>query len=99
MALRLWLLRLLDFFATKRGLGAALYTPPLGAAIHEFFDANVAPALQRLLDAATRAGEAPAGIRTMDVFLTVSAVSATGDAGLTERTIDLLLAGEQARSR
>lgn len=56
-ALRRWMLRFSEFFATKRGLAGALHSgEPAYAALPEHFDARLRPALEALFASARAAG-------------------------------------------
>lgn len=71
-ALALWMQRYADFIATKHGLAAALHSgDPAYNALPAYFDARLRPALQTLLDAATRAGEVRADIEPDDLLRAV----------------------------
>jgi hypothetical protein len=55
-ALARWMQRYVDFFATKRGLAAALHSgDPAYTALPVYFEKRLEPALKTLLDAAVAA--------------------------------------------
>lgn len=100
-ALRRWLERLQGFFATKRGLAAALHSGDEAyRSLPDYFQSRFEPALGSLLDGAAAAGEIRDGVRPMDLLNAVAQLSmgAHGaDKGYTERMISLLLDGLRYR--
>jgi AcrR family transcriptional regulator len=72
-ALARWMQRYVDFIATKRGLAAALHSgDPAYSALPGYFDKRLRPALEMLLDAATRAGVVRPGIEADDLLRAVA---------------------------
>ncbi len=73
-ALTRWLHRLMDFFATKRGLAAALHSgDPAYSSLPSLFSKRMHAALKSLLDAAVTAGVRP-GVDAGHLLLTVAAL-------------------------
>jgi AcrR family transcriptional regulator len=72
-ALARWMQRYVDFIGTKRGLAAALHSgDPAYSALPGYFDKRLRPALERLLDAAVRAGVVRPGIEADDLLRAVA---------------------------
>jgi AcrR family transcriptional regulator len=71
-ALARWMQRYVDFFATKRGLAAALHSgDPAYTALPVYFEKRLQPALRSLLDAAVAAGVVRPGIEAGDLLRAV----------------------------
>lgn len=92
-AVALWMQRFVDFMSTKRGLGAALYSgDPAYASLPCFFESQLVPALQSLLDAAVAAGEMRADIQSADL-ITAAANMSKSDLDQARRMVGLLVDG------
>jgi AcrR family transcriptional regulator len=71
-ALARWMQRYVDFFATKRGLAAALHSgDPAYTALPVYFEKRLQPALKTLLEAAVAAGVVRPGIEAGDLLRAV----------------------------
>jgi AcrR family transcriptional regulator len=71
-ALARWMQRYVDFFATKRGLAAALHSgDPAYTALPVYFRKRLLPALKALLDSAVAAGIVRPGIDAGDLLMAV----------------------------
>lgn len=96
-ALARWMLRFLDFIATKRGLAAALHSGDTAyQALPAYFDARLTPAFVTLLDAAAAAGEIRAGVEPNDLLYAIASLSAPEHLGGREhgrRMVGLLIDG------
>jgi len=99
-ALDRWIMRYTEFVAAKRGLAAALHSgdsayEPLAA----YFSTLLTPTLERLLVAATEAGEITQDVQAAEFLGAVANLchgggpTATGNSGYAERMVRLLLAG------
>jgi AcrR family transcriptional regulator len=72
-ALARWMQRYVDFFATKRGLAAALHSgDPAYTALPAYFAKRLQPALKTLLDAAVAAGIVRPAIEAGDLLRAVA---------------------------
>lgn len=72
-ALALWLQRLVEFFATKRGLASAVQSgDPAFAELRGHFDQRLRPALVSLIETATSAGEIRDNVAANDVLHAVA---------------------------
>jgi AcrR family transcriptional regulator len=72
-ALARWMQRYVDFFATKRGLAAALHSgDPAYTALPAYFGKRLQPALKTLLDAAVAAGIVRPAIEADDLLRAVA---------------------------
>jgi AcrR family transcriptional regulator len=72
-ALARWMQRYVDFFATKRGLAAALHSgDPAYSALPIYFEKRLQPALKTLLGAAVAAGIVRPGIEASDLLRAVA---------------------------
>lgn len=95
-ALALWLRHFAGFFATKRGLAAALHSgDPAFGALPAYFDAHLRSALESLLAAAVAAGHIRANVDPNDLLYAIANLAA-GEAphpGYTQRMVDLLVDG------
>ena len=96
-ALSRWLVRLQGFFATKRGLSAALHS---GDSAYEnlpdYFRTRLVPAMGSLLDGAVAAGEIRTAMPPEELINAVAQLSMGGPAageGYADRMIQLLLNG------
>ena len=100
-ALALWLHRLAGFFATKRGLAAALHSGhPAFSALPAYFDAHLRSALESLLAAATATGAIRADVDPNELLHAIASLSA-GEApqpGYVQRMVDLLMDGLRYRA-
>lgn len=96
-ALTNWLMRYTQFIATKRGLAAALHSgDPTFETLPAYFRSSFEPALEALLDAASKAGAVRADVEPYDLLRAIGNLSvATGDDGAahTERMVRLLIDG------
>jgi AcrR family transcriptional regulator len=71
-ALARWMQRYVDFFATKRGLAAALHSgDPAYTALPDYFEKRLQPALKSLLDTAVAAGIMRPGIEAGELLRAV----------------------------
>lgn len=74
-ALSLWVQRVVEFVAVKRGLSAALNSgDPAYAPLHDYLTGQLGPALQMLLDSAAAAGEMRAGIDGADLLPAIASL-------------------------
>jgi AcrR family transcriptional regulator len=72
-ALARWMQRYVDFFATKRGLAAALHSgDPAYMALPAYFNKRLVPALKTLLDAAVAAKVVRPGVEAEDLLRAVA---------------------------
>lgn len=96
-ALHRWIERLQGFFATKRGLSAALHSGDAAYEnLPEYFESRFVPALESLLSAAAAAREIRSDARASDILSAVAQLSMTThttDPGYADRMIALLLNG------
>jgi AcrR family transcriptional regulator len=84
-ALSQWLLRYTQFLATKRGLAAALHSgDPAFGALPGYFDEHLGPALESLLEPATKAGEARGDVEAREILHTVANLCMPTHDGTTE---------------
>ena len=68
-ALVMWMHRVVDFVATKRGLAAALHSgAPAYEGLTGYVDGRLVPALQGLLDAAVAAGQLRSCVRPNELL-------------------------------
>lgn len=102
-ALTRWLYRYVDFLAAKRGLAAALQSGDSAYdALPTYFAERLRPALQRLLDAASAAGEVRADVEAHDLLRAVAGLcmpAAYGDPENARRMVGILVDGLRYRSR
>ena len=96
-ALASWVQRLVDFVATKRGLGPALHS---GDATYQslpnYVLGELTPALRRLLDVAAAAGEIRADVDARELLLAalrLAAPASEGEAAEARRMVALLVDG------
>ncbi|MCL2515128.1 MAG: TetR/AcrR family transcriptional regulator [Microbacteriaceae bacterium] len=97
-ALELWVQRYTEFVATKHGLGSALHSgDPAYSGLRDYFEGNAGPALQRLLDAAARAGVIRPGIDPIELIGAIANLSVpppgSEDTSRAARMVALLLDG------
>ncbi|WP_240320678.1 TetR/AcrR family transcriptional regulator [Sphingomonas crusticola] len=96
-ALASWVQRLVDFVATKRGLGAALHSgDPAYQALPDYVLGQLTPALAHLLDAAASAGAIRPGVDAGELLLAtlrLAAPASDGDAAQARRMVVLLVDG------
>ncbi|RKH15046.1 TetR/AcrR family transcriptional regulator [Corallococcus sp. CA053C] len=96
-ALARWLRRYTGFIATKRGLAAALHSGDSAFdALPGYFQQNLEPALQSLLDAAVTAGQIRDDVKPGELLRAVANLSiATDEAEAlhSRRMVDLLIDG------
>lgn len=96
-ALALWMQRYVDFVSAKRGIGAALHSgDPAYAALPQFFETRLKPALAGLLKAGAEAGQVRAGVDAEELLIAAAKLSAPGADGDTEpgrRMVSLLVDG------
>ncbi|MCB1501383.1 MAG: TetR/AcrR family transcriptional regulator [Bauldia sp.] len=99
-ALERWLKRYTGFIATKKGLAAALHSgDPAFDTLPQYFRTNFEPALARLLDKATAAGDIRDGVAPYDLLQAIASLAmASGDDGAyTGRMLGLLMDGLRNR--
>lgn len=96
-ALTRWLDRLQGFFATKRGLAAALHSGDAAYdSLPDHFTSRFVPALGSLLDAAAAAGEIRTEVDPAELLSAVAQLSMSapgGDTSHADRMIRLLVNG------
>ena len=97
-ALQLWIEHYAAFIATKRGLAAALhYGDPAFQALPAYFQRQLGPVLQTLLDAAVAAGVIRDGVDPLDLLGAVAKLCipplGTDDTSRADRMIAMLLDG------
>jgi len=96
-ALARWMQRFVDFIATKRGLGAALYSgDPAYKLLPAYFERRLVPALQSLLDAAAAAGAVRADIDATELLNAAAVLSGSAylaGPGQARRMVALLVDG------
>ncbi|KXJ50843.1 MAG: TetR family transcriptional regulator [Thalassospira sp. Nap_22] len=78
-ALSRWLRRYCRFIVTKKGLASALHSgDPAFDALPDYFRSNFEPALQNLLSAAAKAGEARSDIDAYDLLRAIGNLASAG---------------------
>ncbi|WP_212908413.1 TetR/AcrR family transcriptional regulator [Streptomyces sp. TS71-3] len=93
-ALRLWLERLADFVATKRGLKAALHSgDPAYESLPDYFRERFLPALDTLMAGAALAEPLDPAISAYDLLRAMGSVTAPEDPAYTRRMIRLIVNG------
>lgn len=96
-ALTSWMLRLIDFVATKRGLGPALHSgDPALQSLPDYVFGRLTPTLRGLLDAAAAAGLIRADVDAGELLLAglqLATPIAGGDTAQARRMIALLVDG------
>ena len=101
-ALALWMGRLVDLVATKRGLGPALHSgDPAYQSLPDFVLGQLTPALRRLLDAAAISGAIRDDVDASDLLsagLRLATPASDGDAAQARRMVALLIDGLRYRS-
>jgi len=100
-ALSTWMSRLVDFVATKRGLGPALHSGDAAyQSLPEFVYGHVTPALRQLLETASGAGvvrpDVDAG-ELLDAALRIATPASNGDVAQAKRMVAILVDGLRAR--
>jgi hypothetical protein len=101
-ALALWMSRLVDLVATKRGLGPALHSgDPAYQSLPDFVLGQLTAALRRLLDAAAISGAIRDDVDAGDLLsagLRLATPASDGDAVQARRRMALLIDGMRYRS-
>ncbi|KOY16156.1 TetR/AcrR family transcriptional regulator [Paenibacillus xylanivorans] len=101
-ALERWMLRYLDFIATKRGLAAALHSKdPAYETLPVCFVVELSPALKNLLETATTAGKIRADVEPDELLWAVASLCTAVDNGDTvhvQHIISLLVDGLRYRA-
>ena len=96
-ALASWVQRLVDFVATKRGLGPALHSGDAAyQSLPNYVLGQLTPALRRLLDVAAAAGEIRADVDARELLLAalrLAAPASDGEAAEARRMVALLVDG------
>lgn len=96
-ALALWMQRLVDLVATKRGLGAALHSGnPAYQSLPDYVLSRLTPALQGLLGAAADAGTIRTDVDAPELLLAgmrVAAPASDGDIAQARRMVALMVDG------
>lgn len=96
-ALASWMGRLVDFVATKRGLGPALHSgDPAYQSLPDYVDGQLTPALRSLLNAAAADGTTRADVDARELLfagLRLAASASDGDAAQARRMVALLVDG------
>ena len=96
-ALALWMQRLVELVATKRGLAAALHSGnPAYQSLPDHVLGRLTPALQRLLDAAAAAGAIRTDVDAAELLLAgmrVAAPASDGDIAQARRMVALMVDG------
>jgi AcrR family transcriptional regulator len=96
-ALALWMQRLVDLVATKRGLGAALHSGnPAYQSLPDYVLGRLTPALGGLLDAAVAAGAIRGGMDARELLLAgmrIAAPASEGDTAQARRMMALMVDG------
>lgn len=96
-ALALWVQRLVDLVATKRGLGPALHSgDPAYQALPDYVEGRLTPALRGLLDAAAAAGEIRAEVDARELLfasLRLAAPASDGQGAEARRMLALFVDG------
>ncbi|MER6227858.1 TetR/AcrR family transcriptional regulator [Streptomyces sp. NPDC001616] len=102
-ALTRWLQRLALFFATKRGLSAALHSgDSTYDSLPAYFEQRFMPALTGLIDAAAEAGEIRSDVTPDDLLVAtrnLTVPEGEDDTGHTRRMIALLVDGLRYQAR
>ncbi|RAS30105.1 TetR family transcriptional regulator [Streptomyces avidinii] len=102
-ALTRWLQRLALFFATKRGLSAALHSgDSTYDSLPAYFEQRFMPALTGLIDAAAEAGEIRSDVTPDDLLVAtrnLAVPEGEDDTGHTRRMIALLVDGLRYQAR
>tara|TARA_B100000674_G_scaffold320269_1_gene266801 strand:+ start:675 stop:1313 length:639 start_codon:yes stop_codon:yes gene_type:complete len=79
VALSQWLRRYCRFIVTKKGLASSLHSgDPAFDALPDYFRSNFEPALQSLLTAAAKAGEARSDIDAFDLLRAIGNLASAG---------------------
>lgn len=100
-ALASWMQRLVDFVATKRGLGAALHSGDAAyQSLPDYVLGQLTPTLRGLLDAAAAAGAVPAEVDASELLLAglrLATPASEGDTSQARRMVALLVDGLRFR--
>ena len=92
--LRLWLERLAEFVATKRGLKTALHSSdPAYENLPVYFKEQFLPVIDNLMDAAAATGDIRPAISAYDLLRTMAGIVVPEDTAYTKRMIALLVDG------
>lgn len=101
-ALAAWMQRLVDFVATKRGLGPALHSgDPAYQSLPDYVLGQLTPALRGLLDAAAAAGTVHAEVDASELLLAgmrLATPASDGDTAQARRMVALLVDGLRYRA-
>ena len=98
-ALSRWIQRYVDFFATKRGLAAALHSgDPAYDALPGYFKKRLRPALNTLLDAAIAADLVRGGADADDLLRAVAHLCRGSEPAYARKMVELLLDGLRYRA-
>lgn len=101
-ALALWMTRLVDLVATKRGLGPALHSgDPAYQSLPDFVLGQLTPALRRLLETAAISGAIRNDVDASDLLnagLRLATPSSDGDSAQARRMVALLMDGLRSGS-
>jgi AcrR family transcriptional regulator len=102
-ALQRWIELYMKFVATKRGLALALHSgDPAFQALPAYFQQQLGPALQALLDSAVDAGAIRAGVDPLDLLSAVAKLCippvGTDDTSRAGRMVTLLIDGLRYRA-
>ncbi|AJE46998.1 TetR/AcrR family transcriptional regulator [Celeribacter indicus] len=96
-ALAVWMQRLVDLVATKRGLGAALHSGNSAyQSLPDYVFSRLTPALRGLLDAASAAGSIRSGVDAHELLLAsmrVATPASEGDTAQARRMMELIVDG------
>jgi len=96
-ALALWMQRLVDLVATKRGLAAAIHSGnPAYRSLPDYVLSRLTPALKGLLDAAAAAGTIRTDVNAAELLLAgmrVAAPASDGDIAQARRMVALMVDG------
>jgi AcrR family transcriptional regulator len=99
-ALTRGLKRLAQFFATKRGLKAALHSgDPAYENLPAYFTQRFLPVIEKLLDAAAASGDIRPDITAYDLLRTMANIVDPEDDAYTQHVISLLVDGLRYRTR
>lgn len=102
-ALASWVQRLVDFAATKRGLGPALHSGDAAyQALPNYVLGQLTPTLRGLLDVAAAAGEIRADVDARELLLAamrLAAPASDGEVAEARRMVALLVDGLRFRAR
>jgi AcrR family transcriptional regulator len=100
-ALAMWMSRLVDFVATKRGLGPALHSGDAAyQSLPEFVFGHVTPALRQLLETGAGAGVVRSDVdagELLDAALRIATPASNGDVAQAKRMVAILVDGLRIR--